>query len=154
MENKENSLTLDEIKKCLPHRYPMLLVDKIESYTLGEVAVGVKNVTANEPFFQGHFPAKEIMPGVLIIEAMGQTAGVLVSKTMNFEGSGDLVYFMSIENAKFRKLVVPGDVLKLKVTKERSRGNVWRFSGEAFVEDVLVAEASFSAMIVKDQQNG
>lgn len=148
MEN--NMLNLDEIKKCLPHRYPMLLVDKIESYTAGESAVGIKNVTANEPFFQGHFPAKEIMPGVLIIEAMGQTAGVLVCKTMNFEKSGDLVYFMSIENAKFRKLVVPGNVLKLHVTKERSRGKVWRFKGEAYVEDDLVAEAIFSAMIVEN----
>lgn len=149
MENN-NTLTLDEIKKCLPHRYPMLLVDKIESYTVDECAVGVKNVTANEPFFQGHFPAKEIMPGVLIIEAMGQTAGVLVCKTMSFEKSGDLVYFMSIENAKFRKLVVPGDVLKLHVTKERSRGKVWRFKGEAYVDGVLVAEAVFSAMIVEN----
>lgn len=148
MEN--NMLNLDEIKKCLPHRYPMLLVDKIESYTAGESAIGIKNVTANEPFFQGHFPAKEIMPGVLIIEAMGQTAGVLVCKTMNFEKSGDLVYFMSIENAKFRKLVVPGNVLKLHVTKERSRGKVWRFKGEAYVEDDLVAEAIFSAMIVEN----
>ena len=148
MEN--NTLSLDEIKKCLPHRYPMLLVDKIENYVIGESAIGVKNVTANEPFFQGHFPAKEIMPGVLIIEAMGQTAGVLVCKTMNFEKSGDLVYFMSIENAKFRKLVVPGDVLKLHVTKERSRGKVWRFKGEAYVDGSLVAEAIFSAMIVEN----
>ena len=145
-----NELTLDEIKRCLPHRYPMLLVDKVEDLELGEMAIGIKNVTANEPFFQGHFPAKEIMPGVLIIEALGQTAGVLVCKTMNFEGSGDLVYFMSIENAKFRKLVVPGDVLKLHVTKDRSRGNVWRFQGKAFVNDDLVAEAVFSAMIVKN----
>lgn len=149
MENN-NTLDLDEIKRCLPHRYPMLLLDKIETYELGEMAIGVKNVTSNEPFFQGHFPSKEIMPGVLIIEAMGQTAGVLVCKTMNFEKSGDLVYFMSIENAKFRKLVVPGDILKLHVTKDRSRGNVWRFQGEAYVDGVLVAEAVFSAMIVKN----
>ncbi len=144
-----NSLSLDEIKKCLPHRYPMLLVDRIDEYIVGESAVGVKNVTANEPFFQGHFPAKEIMPGVLIIEALGQTAGVLVCKTMDLDGAGGLVYFMSIENAKFRKLVAPGDVLKLHVSKERSRGNVWRFSGEARVNGELVAEAVFSAMIVQ-----
>lgn len=147
---EKNTLTLEEIKKCLPHRYPMLLVDKVEDYKLGEMAVGVKNVTSNEHFFQGHFPAKAIMPGVLIIEAMGQTAGILVCKTMNLEASGDLVYFMSMDNVKFRKLVVPGDVLKLKVVKDRSRANVWRFKGEAFVDDNLVAEAEFSAMIVKN----
>lgn len=146
----KNVLTLEEIKKCLPHRYPMLLVDKIEDYVLGEMAIGVKNVTANEHFFQGHFPAKAIMPGVLIIEAMGQTAGILVCKTMNLEASGDLVYFMSMDNIKFRKSVVPGDVLKLKVVKDRARGNVWRFKGEAFVNDTLVAEGGFSAMIVKN----
>ena len=146
-----NTLTLDEIKRCLPHRFPMLMIDKIEDYTLGESAIGVKNVTCNEGFFQGHFPEKPIMPGVLIIEAMGQTAGVLVCKTMNLEASGDLVYFMSMNNIKFRKSVVPGDVLKLKVTKDQSRGNVWRFKGEAFVNDKLVAEGEFSAMIVQDK---
>lgn len=146
----KNVLALEEIKKCLPHRYPMLLVDKIEDYVLGEMAIGVKNVTANEHFFQGHFPAKAIMPGVLIIEAMGQTAGILVCKTMNLEASGDLVYFMSMDNIKFRKSVVPGDVLKLKVVKDRARGNVWRFKGEAFVDGTLVAEGGFSAMIVKN----
>lgn len=147
----KNVLTLEEIKKCLPHRYPMLLVDKIEDYELGKMAIGIKNVTANEYFFQGHFPAKAIMPGVLIIEAMGQTAGILVCKTMNLEASGDLVYFMSMDNIKFRKSVIPGDVLKLKVEKDKSRGNVWRFKGEAFVDDTLVAEGEFSAMIVKNK---
>lgn len=142
-----NILNLDEIKNCLPHRYPMLLVDKIEHFELGKMAIGVKNVTANEWFFQGHFPAKEVFPGVLIIEALGQTAGVLVCKTMKLEASGDLVYFMSIESAKFRKPVLPGDVLKLHVEKDRCRGNVWRFNGKAFVNEELVAEATFSAMI-------
>ena len=146
----EELITLDvnEIKKCLPHRYPMLLVDRIENLKLGDGAVGIKNVTVNEPFFQGHFPAKPIMPGVLIVEAMGQTAGVVVAKTMNLEKEGGLVYFMSMNDVKFRKLVQPGDVLKLHVEKDRSRGNVWRFKGKAYVDDNLVAEATFTAMIV------
>jgi len=126
----------------------MLLVDRIENLKLGEGAVGIKNVTVNEPFFQGHFPAKPIMPGVLIVEAMGQTAGVVVAKTMNLEQEGGLVYFMSMDGVKFRKLVQPGDVLKLHVEKDRARGNVWRFKGKAYVDDSLVAEATFTAMIV------
>lgn len=142
------SLNISEIKECLPHRYPMLLVDKIEDLKLGESAVGIKNVTFNEPFFQGHFPERPIMPGVLIVEAMGQTAGIVVAKTMNLEKSGGLVYFMSMDNVKFRKLVEPGDVLRLHVVKEKSRGNVWRFAGKAYVGDSLVAEAVFTAMIV------
>lgn len=141
-------LNINEIKECLPHRYPMLLIDKVKDLKLGEGAVGIKNVTFNEPFFQGHFPARPIMPGVLIVEAMGQTAGVVVSKTMNLEKSGGLVYFMSMDSVKFRKLVEPGDVLHLHVLKEKSRGNVWRFSGKAYVEDNLVTEAVFTAMIV------
>lgn len=141
-------LNINEIKDCLPHRYPMLLIDRVKDLKLGERAVGIKNVTFNEPFFQGHFPARPIMPGVLIVEAMGQTAGVVVSKTMNLEKSGGLVYFMSMDNVKFRKLVEPGDVLHLHVVKEKSRGNVWRFSGKAYVEGNLVTEAVFTAMIV------
>lgn len=141
-------LNINEIKDCLPHRYPMLLIDRVKDLKLGESAVGIKNVAFNEPFFQGHFPARPIMPGVLIVEAMGQTAGVVVSKTMNLEKSGGLVYFMSMDNVKFRKLVEPGDVLHLHVVKEKSRGNVWRFSGKAYVEGNLVTEAVFTAMIV------
>lgn len=141
-------LNINEIKDCLPHRYPMLLIDKVKDLKLGEGAVGIKNVTFNEPFFQGHFPARPIMPGVLIVEAMGQTAGVVVSKTMNLEKNGGLVYFMSMDNVKFRKLVEPGDVLHLHVVKEKSRGNVWRFSGKAYVDGNLVTEAVFTAMIV------
>ncbi|MDR3155863.1 MAG: 3-hydroxyacyl-ACP dehydratase FabZ [Holosporaceae bacterium] len=144
-----DSINLDmiEIKDCLPHRYPMLMIDRVESLVLGESAVGVKNVTANEPFFQGHFPEKPIMPGVFIVEAMGQTAGVVVARTMGLKQRG-LVYFMSIDNVRFRKLVEPGNVLHLHVKKERNRENVWRFSGKAFVDDFLVAEAVFTAMIV------
>ncbi|GHT91358.1 3-hydroxyacyl-[acyl-carrier-protein] dehydratase FabZ [Alphaproteobacteria bacterium] len=141
------SLDINEIKKCLPHRYPMLMIDRLEQLRPGVGAVGIKNVSVNEPFFQGHFPDRPIMPGVLIVEAMGQTAGVVVAKSMNLSENG-LVYFMSMDNVKFRKLVEPGDLLRLVVTKERSRGNVWRFRGEAFVNDALVAEATFTAMIV------
>jgi 3-hydroxyacyl-[acyl-carrier-protein] dehydratase len=124
------------------------MIDRIEDLVIGESAVGIKNVAVNEPFFQGHFPEKPIMPGVLITEAMGQTAGVVVAKTMNLEKNRGLVYFMSMDGVKFRKLVEPGDVLRLCVKKDRSRGNVWRFKGEAYVEDALVAEAVFTAMIV------
>lgn len=141
-------LNIEQIKECLPHRYPMLMIDRVEDLVLGESAVGIKNVTVNEPFFMGHFPSKPIMPGVLIVEAMGQTAGVVVAKTMNLEKSGGLVYFMTMDNVRFRKLVEPGDTLRMYVTKDRSRGNVWRFKGKAFVGDSLVTEALFTAMIV------
>ncbi len=143
-----DTLNINEIKECLPHRYPMLLIDRVEKLVLGESAIGIKNVTVNEPFFQGHFPEQPIMPGVFIVEAMGQTAGVVVAKAMNLEKTGGLVYFMSMDNVRFRKLVEPGDVLHLHVKKDRSRGNVWRFKGEAFVKENLVAEAIFTAMIV------
>ena len=142
------SMSLSEIKECLPHRYPMLMIDRVENLVLGKSAVGIKNVTNNELFFQGHFPEKPIMPGVLIVEAMGQTAGVLVSKTMRLEKNGGLVYFMSMDKVKFRKLVEPGDVLKMHVEKEKNHGNVWRFRGEAYVGENLVSEAVFTAMIV------
>lgn len=154
MSEKLLNLDINEIKKCLPHRYPMLLIDRVIDLKLGESATGIKNVTFNEPFFQGHFPARPIMPGVLIVEAMGQTSGVIVSKTMNLEDSGGLVYFMSMDKIKFRKLVEPGDVLQLKVVKEQSRLNVWRFNGKAYVKDALVAEATFTAMIVLNEKEG
>ena len=142
------TLNIEQIKECLPHRYPMLMIDRVEDLVLGESATGIKNVTVNEPFFMGHFPTKPIMPGVLIVEAMGQTAGVVVAKTMNLEKSGGLVYFMTMDNVRFRKLVEPGDTLRMLVKKDRSRGNVWRFKGEAYVKDALVTEAVFTAMIV------
>jgi 3-hydroxyacyl-[acyl-carrier-protein] dehydratase len=126
----------------------MLLIDRIEELCLGESAVGIKNVTINEPFFQGHFPSKPIMPGVMIVEAMGQTAAVVVSKTMDIKEKGGLVYFMSMDDVRFRKLVEPGDVLRLCVKKDRNRENVWRFKGEAYVNQSLVTEATFTAMIV------
>ncbi|MDR1375617.1 MAG: 3-hydroxyacyl-ACP dehydratase FabZ [Holosporaceae bacterium] len=141
------NLNINEIKDCLPHRYPMLLIDRIEDLRLGESAIGIKNVTLNEYFFQGHFPTKPVLPGVIIVEAMGQTAGVVVSKTMDLEKNNGLVYFMSMDNVRFRKLVEPGDVLRLHVVKDRRRENVWRFNGKAYVNDALVAEATFTAML-------
>ncbi|MDR0753663.1 MAG: 3-hydroxyacyl-ACP dehydratase FabZ [Holosporaceae bacterium] len=139
-------LNVNQIKKLIPHRYPMLMIDRVEDLVPGESAIGVKNVSINEPFFPGHFPEKAIMPGIFIVEAMGQTAGVTVA-TMSTGQNGWLVYFMTIDKVKFRKIVVPGDTLQLCVKKDRSRGNVWRFRGEAYVGDTLVAEATFTAMI-------
>ena len=146
----EHTANLEEIKKLIPHRYPFLLIDKVENIIIGKSALGIKNVTVNEPYFQGHFPSKPIMPGVLIIESMAQTAAILVSKTIKIVDHDFLVYFMTISNAKFRKLVQPGDVLKLKVLVERNRGNTWKFSGNAFVEDKLVTEANFTAMMIEN----
>jgi 3-hydroxyacyl-[acyl-carrier-protein] dehydratase len=136
------------IMAAIPHRYPFLLVDRMVDIVRGERAVGIKNVTINEPFFQGHFPQAPVMPGVLIVECMAQTAGVLVVETLGPQARGKLVYFMTIENAKFRKPVVPGDQLRVHVTKERARGNIWKFTAEAKVDDKIVAEATYSAMIL------
>ncbi|MFT8718154.1 MAG: 3-hydroxyacyl-ACP dehydratase FabZ [Acetobacter sp.] len=137
------------IMEAIPHRYPFLLIDRMVEITLGESAVGVKNVSVNEPFFQGHFPARPVMPGVLIVEAMAQTAATLVVLTLGKAFEGKLVYFMTIENAKFRRPVGPGDQLRIHVEKERQRANVWKFKGIARVEGVSVAEATFSAMIME-----
>lgn len=142
------SVDINRIMEMIPHRYPILLIDRVVDIKLDEGAVGIKNVTFNEPHFMGHFPQRPIMPGVLIIEAMAQTSAVLVVSTLGEESEGKLVYFMSIDEAKFRKPVTPGDRLELHVTKERSRGNVWKFKGEGKVDGVKVAEATFSAMIV------
>ncbi len=144
----QGTLDIQRIMEYIPHRYPLLLVDRVEDIQKNESAVGIKCVTFNEPHFMGHFPNKPIMPGVLIVEAMAQTSAVLVVDSLGEEARGKLVYFMSIESAKFRKPVVPGDVIKIHVKTEKNRGNVWKFSSEAKVEGVLVAEATFSAMIV------
>ncbi|MGB0694758.1 MAG: 3-hydroxyacyl-ACP dehydratase FabZ [Rhodospirillaceae bacterium] len=150
-ENVLGPIDINGIMERIPHRYPFLLIDRVEDIVLSESCTGIKNVTANESFFQGHFPSFPIMPGVLIIESMAQTAAVLVVETMGPESRGKLVYFMLVESARFRKPVGPGDQLKLMVTKVRNRGNVWKFRGEAFVGESLVAEAVFAATVVDDE---
>ncbi|MBV1837000.1 3-hydroxyacyl-ACP dehydratase FabZ [Acetobacter estunensis] len=143
-----DAVDIMRIMEAIPHRYPFLLIDRMVDVELGESAVGVKNVSVNEPFFQGHFPARPVMPGVLIVEAMAQTAATLVVLTLGKAFEGKLVYFMTIENAKFRRPVGPGDQLRIHVEKERQRGNVWKFKGMAHVDGVSVAEATFGAMIM------
>jgi 3-hydroxyacyl-[acyl-carrier-protein] dehydratase len=138
-------MDIKEIQKFLPHRYPFLLVDRIIEIEPGTKAVGIKNVTFNEGFFQGHFPGQPIMPGVLIIEAMAQVGGLLAF--CSGVNVGKTVYFMSIEKAKFRKPVVPGDQLRLEINVLHQRGNVWKFSGNAIVEQKVAAEAEFTAMV-------
>lgn len=154
--NEGLKIEIEEIMQLIPHRYPFLLIDRIIDVQPGQSAVGIKNVSINEWYFQGHFPNHPILPGVLIIEAMAQTAGALVIKSLLMEQGSNavatsvedkLVYFMSVEEAKFRKPVVPGDVLRLKVVKERNRGPVWKFKGEAWVGNTLTDEAIFTAMI-------
>jgi 3-hydroxyacyl-[acyl-carrier-protein] dehydratase len=143
-------IDIRRILSMIPHRYPILLVDQLEEVVLGESAVGLKNVTFNEPHFQGHFPGAPVMPGVLIIEAMAQTAAALVVATLGEEAEGKLVYFMTIDEARFRRPVVPGDQLKLHVQKTRARSKVWKFEGNAYVGGQLVAEAQFGAMIADE----
>ena len=138
------------VMQMIPHRYPFLMVDRVVDIIAGESAVGIKNVSINEGFFQGHFPREPVMPGVLIIEAMAQTAAVLVVYTLGAAFEGKLVYFMSVDNARFRRPVFPGDRIHVNVVKERDRGMVWRFRGQAKVDGQVVAEAVFSAMI-RDQ---
>ena len=128
-ELSKDLLEYDDIKRLIPHRYPFLMIDRLVDIVPGERAVGIKNVTINEPFFVGHFPDKPIMPGVLIVEAMAQTAGTLVAHTLGCRDKERQVYFMSIESARFRKPVVPGDSVRLHVEKKQSRGGVWKFSG-------------------------
>jgi 3-hydroxyacyl-[acyl-carrier-protein] dehydratase len=136
------------IMHAIPHRYPFLMIDRVIDVVRNRSAVGVKNVSVNESFFAGHFPNHPVMPGVLIIESMAQTAAVLVVETLGPAAAGKVVYFMSIEGAKFRRPVVPGDQLRIHVTKERNRGNVWKFNAVARVDGVSVAEATYAAMIM------
>ncbi len=140
---------IDLIQRIIPHRYPFLLVDKVIDINGTETATGVKNVTFNEPHFQGHFPGASIMPGVIIVEAMAQTAAVMLGTSLGFADKNLLVYFMAIDKCKFRRKVVPGDVLKLSLKTLRGKpgGKVWRFSGSASVEGDTVAEAEFTAMM-------
>lgn len=146
--NDLSCIDVNRIMELIPHRYPFLLIDRVKDIKLGESAVGIKNVTINEQIFQGHFPGHPIFPGVLIVEAMAQTAASLVVTTLGPESENKLVYFMTIDEARFRKPVVPGDQLHIHVTVERNRGAVWKFKGEAKVDGVLHAEATFSAMIM------
>lgn len=142
------TLYVEEIKQLIPHRFPMLLIDRLTEIEPNKAAVGIKNVTTNEHFFEGHFPGNPIMPGVLTVEAMAQSAGALVMYSLDIEDkSSQAVYFMSIDDVRFRKPVVPGDTLKLHVEAIQNRGPVWKFSGKAYVEDVLVCQATFKAMI-------
>ncbi len=139
-----------EIMKLLPHRYPFLMVDKIIEIDSDNSAIGIKNVTANEPQFTGHFPESPIMPGVLLIEGMAQTAGAICARKDGI--GGNLVYFMTIDNARFRKPVVPGDRVEFHVVKLKQRGTIWKFHCDAKVDGSLVAEADIGAMIVRKDQ--
>jgi 3-hydroxyacyl-[acyl-carrier-protein] dehydratase len=155
-ENKtaENAPGIDidilRIMEMIPHRYPMLMIDRITDAIANVSAIGIKNVSINEHFFQGHFPQRPVMPGVLIVEAMAQTAGVLVVHTLGAESEGKLVYFMSIDDARFRRPVTPGDTVYIHVSKIQHRRNVWKFKGEAKVNGALCAEATFAAMILDE----
>jgi 3-hydroxyacyl-[acyl-carrier-protein] dehydratase len=149
-DGRVDSIDIIQLMKMLPHRYPMLMIDRLDEIVRDQSAVGIKNVTVNEPCFQGHFPRRPIMPGVLIIEAMAQTAAALVVYSMGGIAEGRLVYFMSIEGARFRRLVVPGDTLRVHAQRLHKRRNVWKFRGEAKVDGALCAEATYTAMIVDE----
>jgi 3-hydroxyacyl-[acyl-carrier-protein] dehydratase len=144
-----SEIDISEIRERIPHRFPFLLVDRCEAYKAGASIVGVKCVTANEPFFQGHFPDYPVMPGVLIVEAMAQSGAILMSKTLDVDVGGKAIFFMSLDNCRFRSPVRPGDVLKLHVEVVRSRGDIFKFKGVARVEDKVAAEAEFAAMVVE-----
>mgnify|MGYP000858761828 CR=1 FL=1 len=141
-------LDINRIMQLIPHRYPLLLVDRVKDIVPGESCTGIKNVTMNEPQFTGHFPQKPLFPGVMTIEAMAQTSAILVMQTLGQEAEGRLVYFMGIEEAKFRRPIGPGDQIHIKVQKIQNRRNVWKFKGEAWVDGNLHAEAVYTAMIV------
>jgi 3-hydroxyacyl-[acyl-carrier-protein] dehydratase len=145
------SYDIQGVMNLLPHRYPFLMIDRAVNIVDGQSIVGIKNVTCNEPYFPGHFPGHPVMPGVLIVEAMAQTAAVLVMHTLGATAHGKVVYFMSVEGSKFRKPVVPGDVLHIHCEAQKSRGNVWKFSGVAKVEGTKVAEAIYTAMIMDEK---
>jgi 3-hydroxyacyl-[acyl-carrier-protein] dehydratase len=149
-QDAAGEIDIRRIMQLIPHRYPFLLIDRVVGVIPGEEATGLKNVSISEFYFQGHFPQRPVMPGVLIIEAMAQTAAVLVVHTIGPEAEGKLVYFMSLDSARFRRPVLPGDCLAVRVVKKQNRGNVWKFDGSALVHDKLVAEATFAAMIVDD----
>ena len=138
---------IDEIKRLIPHRYPFLLIDKVTDIVKNESATGVKNVTVNEPYFPGHFPSSSVVPGVLQVESMAQTVAVLVAKSLNFSESNALVLLTTIDNAKFRKPVIPGDVMSLVISVKRIRNKLWKFYGQVIVDSQRVSECEFSAMM-------
>lgn len=140
-------ISIEEIKKLIPHRYPMLLIDRVYDYKCHESCIGIKNVSINEEFFLGHFPNAPVMPGVLIVEAMAQTACVLACKSMDIQASTSPVFFTTIDSVKFRAPVGPGDTLRMHISKNKARANWWFFSGKAYVDEKLVCEAEFSAII-------
>jgi len=141
-------INIDQIKKLIPHRAPFLLIDRVEHVVLDSEATGIKMVSGNEPYFAGHFPDFPVMPGVLIVEALAQTASVMVAATIPDLTAGKLVFFTTVEKARFRQPVRPGDVVKLHVVKNTNKGPLWKFVGKASVDGKLVAEADFGAMIV------
>ena len=141
-------INIDQIKKLIPHRAPFLLIDRVENVVLDSEATGFKMVSGNEPYFAGHFPDFPVMPGVLIVEAIAQTASVMVAAMNPGLTSGKLVFFTTVEKARFRQPVRPGDVVKLHVFKDKNKGPLWKFAGKASVDGKLVAEADFGAMIV------
>ena len=141
-------IDIQRIMEMIPHRHPFLMIDRVVDVVANLRATGIKNLSINESFFQGHFPSRPVMPGVLVIEAMAQTAAVLVVHTLGPDSEGKLVYFMSVDHARFRRPVFPGDQLAVQVIKQRNRGNVWKFEGRARVDDNLMAEATFAAMIL------
>ena len=143
-------MDIEDILQAIPHRYPFLMIDRVVDLTPDEGAIGIKNVSINEAHFQGHFPRRPVMPGVLIIESMAQTAAVLVVATLGAAMADKLVYFMSLHDCRFRRPVVPGDQLFIHVIKKHRRRNVWKFAARAAVEDQTVAEATYSAMIMED----
>ena len=146
-EKTVDLIDIGRIMEMIPHRYPFLMIDRMVDVVAFQSATGIKSVSINEPYFQGHFPGHPVMPGVLIIEAMAQTAAALVVHSMGSDAEGKLVYFMSVENARFRKPVMPGDTLYIHVVKKLSRGNVWKFSAAAKVDGTVMADAVYSAMI-------
>ncbi len=145
------AIDMQEILKRIPHRYPFLLIDRAEAYKPHASIIGVKCVTANEPYFQGHFPDNPVMPGVLIIEALGQTGGVLMSKSLNADVTGKTIFFASVENCRFRAPVRPGDVLRMHVDVLKHRGDVFKFRGKALVNEKLAAECEFAAVVVENR---
>jgi 3-hydroxyacyl-[acyl-carrier-protein] dehydratase len=143
----QDAIDIHEVMRRIPHRPPFLMIDRAEAFEPGKSLTGIKNVTINEPFFQGHFPASPVMPGVLIIEAMAQTGGLLMSKSWDVDPEGKIILFMSVDNCRFRHPVRPGDVLRLEVEVSRSRGDVVKFKGRGVVGGKLAAEAEFAAML-------